>query len=134
MPAIEQISNAAPRTIFVVEDDPLIHSMLSLALRRWGHRVITVGDGLEAVAMLERDIHTIDLLLSDVSLPGLRGPEVAARALAMRPDLKVILSSGSLFPDETSDTLDGHPFLRKPFTIEKLRSTINEAFLEPAAA
>lgn len=134
--AEQQNSNAAPRTILVVEDDPLIRSMLHLALRRFGHTIIAVADGLEAAAFLDREVHNIDLLLTDVSLPGLRGPEVAAKALALRPDLKIIFASGSLFPEDTTDTLHGLPFLRKPFTLQSLRGMIDKAFddaLAPAA-
>lgn len=131
--AIGPVSNHAPRTILVVEDDPLIRSMLHLALRRFGHRIIAAADGLEGAALLDREIHNIDLLLTDVSLPGMRGPELADKALALRPGLKIIFASGSLFPEDTADTLNGLPFLRKPFTLASLRSAIEKIFSETNA-
>lgn len=135
MPAIDQSSSSASegKTILVVEDDPLVRSMLCLALRRFGHRVIAAADGYEGRVFLEREVHAIDLLLTDISLPIIRGPELAKRALALRPDMNVAFASGSFLPEEVRGdeqvcpTLRNLPFLRKPFTMEELRVFVEEA-------
>lgn len=118
------------KRILVVEDDPLIRSMLCLGLRRLGHQVLAAADGTEGAVLIEREVFHIDMLLTDISLPGVRGPELAAKALALRPDLSVVLASGSLFPEEAAGaTLFGLPFLRKPFTLESLRAFIDASFV-----
>lgn len=114
----------------MVEDDPLIRGMLCLGLRRFGHHVIAAADGIEGADLIEREVFNIDMLLTDISLPGIRGPQLAAKALSLRPDLTVVLASGSLFPDEASgETLFGLPFLRKPFTLESLRAFVDKSLI-----
>jgi CheY-like chemotaxis protein len=120
------------RTILVVEDDPLVRGMLCLALRRMGHTIFAACDGLEAVEILEEEIHSLDLLLTDISLPGLRGPQVAERALALRPELKVAFASGTILPEERPEPLNRLPFLPKPFTVEELRVFIERCFATPS--
>ena len=130
MPMIEPTIGSALRgkTILIIEDDPLIRSMLCLGLRRFGHRVIAAADGIEGLALIEREVFNIDMLLTDISLPGVRGPVLARKALDLRPDLRVVLASGSLFPEEVAaTTLFGLPFLRKPFTLESLRTFIDSS-------
>ncbi|RMD64184.1 MAG: response regulator [Alphaproteobacteria bacterium] len=78
--------------ILLAEDDNSMREFLAKALRRAGHEVVAVGDGLDALAQMD-DGH-FDLLLADVVMPGLDGIEVARRATKKQPGLKVMFITG----------------------------------------
>jgi len=81
-------------TILAVEDEDLVRDHVANELRQLGYTVLTAGNGAEALEILQSPVH-IDLLFSDVVMPGgLSGPELAARAVALRPGLKVLYTSG----------------------------------------
>ena len=97
-------------------------------LRRYGYQVLSAGGGDEARAISDGHAGAIDVLLSDVVMPGLSGPMVAARLAALRPSMKVVYMSGY-----TDDAIVRHgvmtrdvPFLQKPFTPEQLADKILE--------
>jgi len=81
-------------TILVVEDEDLVRRATTRVLRKAGYEVLTAVDGEDAIAIAEKHEGRIDLLLSDVVMPKMSGPELAERMLAMRPDLRVLLVSG----------------------------------------
>jgi two-component system cell cycle sensor histidine kinase/response regulator CckA len=90
--------------------------------------VLACADGAEAVAVAESDGRTIDLLLTDVVMPGLRGHEVARQVSATRPDIKVLYMSG--YAEEA--IVGGLPFaagalIEKPFAIDILAVRVREA-------
>jgi PAS domain S-box-containing protein len=109
-------------TILVVEDNAMVRSLASDLLGRLGYRVLVAEGGeigLEIANEFAGDIH---LLLTDVVMPGMNGKEVATRATARRPGLKVLYMSGY-----ASDAVvhggvveDGVEFLQKPLTLEAL--------------
>jgi CheY-like chemotaxis protein len=101
------------RTALVVDDEPLILDLIADMLGDLGCEVITAAEGAEALSKLKGD-DRIDLLITDISMPGLNGYEVAEAAKRVRPGLHIILVSGR-------DT-EGHgfPLLRKPFMQEDL--------------
>jgi len=78
--------------ILLAEDDHSMREFLTKALRRAGHDVVSVGDGLDALAQLTDT--EFDLLLADVVMPGLDGIEVARRATKKQPGLKVMFITG----------------------------------------
>jgi signal transduction histidine kinase/CheY-like chemotaxis protein len=125
--AIER-SHGSKATVLVVEDDPGIRELAARVLSRYGYVVLTAAGGDEARAVSERHDGAIDLLLSDVVMPGMSGPEVAQMLAAMRPHMKVMYMSGY-----TDDAIVHHgvmvqevPFLQKPFTAERLHNKILE--------
>ena len=78
--------------ILLAEDDESMRTFLAKALRRAGHEVTDVGDGLDAMmALTER---TVDLLLADVVMPGMDGIELARRAAKEQPGIKVMFITG----------------------------------------
>ncbi|MGQ3113752.1 MAG: ATP-binding protein, partial [Brevundimonas sp.] len=78
--------------VMVVEDDPFVRANLSAQLRALGYRVTTAEGAAEALARLPEDV---DLLFTDVVMPGgMNGRELAARALTLRPRLRVLFTSG----------------------------------------
>jgi two-component system, cell cycle response regulator CpdR len=78
--------------ILIAEDDDSMREFLAKALRRAGHEVVAVGDGLDALAQVTDA--SFDLLLADVVMPGLDGIEVARRATKRQPSLKVMFITG----------------------------------------
>lgn len=100
LPQVDKISNGADmevgsarKTILVVDDDPDILDYASSVLEDCGYEVLTAGDGAAALLLL-RTNGRIDLLFTDVVMPGLDGIEVARRACEQAPGLKVLFTSG----------------------------------------
>jgi two-component system cell cycle sensor histidine kinase/response regulator CckA len=115
-------------TVLIVEDDPAIRDISAKILRRRGYTVLTAESGDEAREICERHDGTIHVLLSDVVMPGMNGPMVAAMLTKMRPGLKVVFMSGYSTKDIARHGVIEHevPFLQKPFTPERLANTISE--------
>lgn len=132
---------AAPRgteTVLVVEDAESVRTMLARTLSRAGYKVLEAESTTAALRHCARHDGPIDLLLSDVVLPKASGVDVARRATAIRPDLKVHFMSG--FPDETLEQhgLSRHqmPLLAKPFSPVAALHAIRDALddkLKPTA-
>ncbi len=107
------------RVALVVDDDPAVLELLAEMLAELGCEVITQQDSAAALAALARD-QRIELLLTDINMPGIAGHELAKQAKRLRPGVKPILISGR----ET----DGHgfPLLRKPLLQAELARLIRE--------
>jgi CheY-like chemotaxis protein len=108
-----RLTNApgAGATVLVVEDQPATAQITRILLESWGYRVFEAHRPEDALQIFsqEPDIH---LLLTDVYMPGMNGPELAHRMLASKPDLRIVLMSG----DPGADGLPrGCAFLQKPF-------------------
>jgi len=118
---LQQMDTAAGR-ILVVDDDPSLRECMAIYLRRLGYEVIACPDGEEAWALVEAAPLSFALALVDVSLPGMRGDELARRILASNASIAVITASG--YPEDVSrvDGADGHrvSFLQKPFAPAQL--------------
>ncbi|MPQ55367.1 PAS domain S-box protein [Duganella sp. FT27W] len=104
----------AGRRILLVEDEPELRETTAELLELLGHQVTACGDASSALAAL--DGGEFDIMLTDISLPDLSGEVLAARALALRPGLRVIFASGQT----PRSMLDGAQLLLKPFSIEQL--------------
>ncbi|MBT6986315.1 MAG: response regulator, partial [Rhodospirillaceae bacterium] len=119
-------ASAASGTILLVEDDTDVRELLAAQLRRQGYRVIEAEDGAAALAVLESEPR-IDLLFTDVVMPGgLSGLELARQVLLVRPNLKVLYTTGYSedIVVEMGQMLDGTVVLRKPYDNAKLAATI----------
>ena len=122
------VPNGALR-LLVVDDDPELLSLFSQMLRKEGYDLATAHDAKGALRFIQEFPDGSHLLLSDVEMPGMSGIELARRMAAERPDVPVILMSGSPLPSNT-DT----PFLIKPFTSQELVQKIRDVMdLESAA-
>ncbi|MCZ7525320.1 MAG: PAS domain S-box protein [Acidimicrobiia bacterium] len=113
--------------VLVVEDDVAVRALVRQVLERHGFRVLVAADGDEAERIARRE--PVDLLVSDVVLPGRRGPELAEALRARRPGLPVVLMSGYLgeaagLPEDLAS--DGG-LLAKPFRPEELVARVLEA-------
>ena len=111
-------------TVLLVEDEESVRSLIARMLERRGYHVLQAPNGASALELTRDSLSTVDLLLTDVVMPGMRGPELADRIRARRPDLPVVFMSGYLGDGDEEPTLDGSPMLRKPFQTDQLVSTI----------
>jgi two-component system cell cycle sensor histidine kinase/response regulator CckA len=107
-------------TILLVEDEPMVRAVAERALARHGYTVITADNGEEALDVIARG-EPIDLLISDVVMPGMDGPAMVEQALKERPELKILFMSG--YAEEQlrdSINIDSAHFLPKPFSVQEL--------------
>jgi two-component system cell cycle sensor histidine kinase/response regulator CckA len=107
-------------TVLLVEDEPTVRSVAERALTRHGYTVITADSGEAALEVLGRG-EGIDLLISDVVMPGMDGPTVVREARKSRPELKILFMSG--YAEEQlrkSIDIDNVSFLPKPFSVQEL--------------
>ena len=107
------------RVALVVDDDPAVLELLAEMLQELGCEVITQQDASEALSVLRND-RRIEILLTDINMPGIAGYELAEQAKRLRPGVKPILVSGR----ETDGY--GYPLLRKPFLQNDLVRVMSE--------
>jgi len=115
-------------TILVAEDDDLVRSFVRRALAASGYGVRAVGGAEEALAVLEHDAG-VDLVLTDVIMPGLSGPQLAERIASDFPDTPVVFMSGYIDNPLVDADLARLPdrLLRKPFSPDELRAFVRQA-------
>jgi two-component system cell cycle sensor histidine kinase/response regulator CckA len=115
-------------TILLVEDEELVRTMLSEALRRYGYQVLEATQGSEAISLLTEYHSPVGLLLTDVVMPEMSGQVLAERMVEINPDLKVLFTSG--YSDNAivrhGILRPGVHFIQKPFTIVALLQKIRE--------
>ena len=126
-------------TVLLVEDEPQVRAIVRMTLSRHGYRVLEAQNAGEAFLICEQHQTRIDLLLSDVVMPRMSGPELADRLLAMRPQLRVLFVSGyteSSFKRLTAPDGAGAAgaFLAKPFTPDALLRKVREVLDGPRSA
>lgn len=118
------------RTVLVVEDEAAVREILVESLRRGGYRVIEAGTGEEAMTLMRNGADEVDVVVTDVVMPGVRGPELASRIEELGRRVPVIFISGYAEgrPDRFVDGRPDRSFVPKPFGPEELRREI-EAIL-----
>jgi CheY-like chemotaxis protein len=109
---------ASGERVLIVEDEPAVRYMISRALREQGYNVLEANDGPEALRLVEGANGVLDLIITDVIIPGLDGTELARRAAEVEPDLPILFMSGYTDHDIVRRGLlnPNQPFLQKPFT------------------
>ncbi len=123
----QEPASGGSETILVAEDEPQIRELAVRTLHRAGYRVLEAGDGDEALRRCVEHPGTVDLILSDVVMPGLRGPEMVRRALESQPSARVIFISGyAQTADPEEDSLSGAPLLTKPFRLQELLRLVRQ--------
>jgi CheY-like chemotaxis protein len=115
-------------TILLVEDEPAIRSLTQRSLAAAGYIVLEAGDGAEALERLAAHTGSVDLLLTDIVMPGMNGRELAARVVKARPGVKVLYTSGY-----TDDAMlrrgvlaDPRRFIPKPYTPQQLQRKVRD--------
>jgi signal transduction histidine kinase len=111
--------------VLVAEDDPEGRRVLVNLLEQAGYTVMAAQNGIEALDNLERDYEGIDLLLSDVRMPAMGGPELARELRRRFPGLPVLFISGYCEPDLEGVDLEGQQLLFKPYTSTELLKRID---------
>lgn len=111
-------------TILIVEDEPAVRRVLVKGLQMQGYKILVADSGQSAMELSEQTREPIHLMLSDVVMPGLSGPEAARQILRSRPELKVLFMTGY-----TEDDRIPPDILRKPFSArtaaEKIRAMLD---------
>lgn len=107
-------------TILLVEDEDMVRNVAERALTRQGYTVITASDGEQGLARLAEGVH-IDLLISDVVMPGMDGPTMVREARETRPEIPVLFMSGYA-EEQLRKSIDiaNVAFLPKPFSVSQL--------------
>ncbi len=131
---VEKPAVSRPRlgteTVLLVEDDEMFLELLAEVLEANGYRVLAAGDPADALALGESHNGPLDLLVSDMVMPGMSGKELAGRLARHRPEMKVLLMSG--YSDEALEergVSSEAGFIPKPFStrelVEKVRQTLD---------
>jgi CheY-like chemotaxis protein len=127
-PAREAEDDRGSETVLVVEDQPEVRRLALTILSQKGYRLLEASNGAEALALAANYAEPIDLLLTDVVMPGMTGRELAGRLLETRPTVKVLFTSGytaeAISHQEVLDA--GAAYLPKPFTASQLALKIRE--------
>ena len=112
--------------ILMVEDDDLVRMSVKVLIESLGYRVVPARNGLDALQILRQDT-PISLLFTDVILPGeMHGPQLVAEARRLRPELKVLYTSGYPESQYPAEGLTGIEQLSKPFEPQELAAKLRE--------
>jgi PAS domain S-box-containing protein len=129
-------AQAGSETILIAEDQPLVRDLAVETLQRLGYVVLAAANGDEALHVSHHHNGPIDLLLTDVVMPGMDGGDLAEQIVSLRPETKIVFMSGY-----TDDVLAAHqapnesaPYLAKPFTPTALAAKVREVLGTPVVA
>jgi PAS domain S-box-containing protein len=122
-----EIPVGAGETVLVIEDNPAVRMVIVEVLRELGYHALQAGDAAAAMPIIESP-QALDLLVSDVGLPGMDGRQIADHARRSRPDLKVLFVTGYAegAASRSGFLAPGMAMMTKPFAIEALASKISE--------
>jgi CheY-like chemotaxis protein len=120
--------------IVIAEDDDAVRSVLVRSLAREGFAIVETFDGAEALRAFEVQPDAPDLLLTDVAMPGLSGPDLAAVVTARWPGTRVAFITAYAGEHAVKMVTSGHPVLPKPFTHDELVRFVRKALAQPAPA
>jgi len=122
------------QTILLVEDDEAVRALTRTFLENGGYTVVEASDGPEALELAEKNSEPIDLLLTDVIMPGMNGQVLAQKMSEAYPEVKVLFVSGYTggFADRTNLVEEGANLLQKPFTRKGLLEALRQV-LTPSA-
>ena len=126
-PVVER-SRSGQGTILLVEDQQAVRGLVAQVLQSFGYHVIEAGSGSQALALPESQVRSVDLLITDVVMPGMSGSELAARMSARREGLRVLFISGWA-PNAIvqQGILEPSPaFLQKPFSPAQITARVGE--------
>lgn len=116
--------------ILIVEDDVIVRELTEMLIQGFGHHSFLASDVDEALMLLRSPQH-IDLLFTDINLKSavLGGCELAHRAIELRPQLRVLYTTGNVVTDKMKDQfVEGTHCLRKPYTSHQLQKSFEDLF------
>jgi CheY-like chemotaxis protein len=134
-PAAEQSGRG--ETVLVVEDEAGLRELVCRGLEESGYSVLDAGCAQEALVVAGKHTGTIDLLLTDIIMPGMLGTTLAEKMRQIRPGIRLLFISG--YPDNAvvqhGFVAESAPFMEKPFTLDALARKVHEVLkMEPQAA
>ncbi|MBN9415304.1 MAG: PAS domain S-box protein [Candidatus Eremiobacteraeota bacterium] len=109
-------------TLLVVEDEPALLNLARRTLKACGYQVLCAKDGREAIMLCQQEGQNIHLVLSDVMMPGLNGPDLISQLRPLCPQARFLLMSG--YPDDSLAGRGVHEYLAKPFDAPTLREAV----------
>jgi len=120
------------QTILVVDDELSMREFLKILLEKEGYRILTAANGAEALDIAEQN--TIDLVVSDIRMPGISGLELLAALKEKNADLPVIMITAFASPDDAVTAMKNGAFdyITKPFNVDEIKSVIESATAQPA--
>jgi signal transduction histidine kinase len=121
------VSNKGTECVLVVEDEERVRTLTVAALRKNGYRVLEAASGKDALEVFQNHSSEIDLIFTDVMMPGnLLGDELATRLRAIKPSLAVLFASGYTPEAGQIEFRDAGNFLAKPFTPAQLLASVRQ--------
>jgi len=120
-------------TVLVVEDEDSVRRVVERILHKEGYTVLTAQDAIEALRIFEQDGAAIDLVLTDMVMPGPSGRDLAERLLEMNPRMRILFMSGHIEHRDSRYIAEklGDRFIQKPFTADALTARISKILNEP---
>jgi CheY-like chemotaxis protein len=109
-------------TVLIVDDEELILTLGETVLSTFGYRVLTASSGARALRIFEEATAPIDLMVTDLVMPGMSGRELSEQVRQVSPQTRILCSSGYVRPNQTDDSL----YLQKPFTSQQLLVKIRQ--------
>ena len=136
---MEQVADRRPggsETILLVEDDASVRNPIKRILSRQGYTVLEARDGADALQVLGDATRTVDLVMTDLMMPGMGGLELIPELLALSRPPRIVLMSGHAGPAVTEGVSlpPSTRFLEKPFTLENLLQTVRAALDAPSGS
>lgn len=120
-------------TVLIAEDEDSVRDLASEFARSAGYQVLAARDGLEALAMAQSATRPVHILLTDVVIPHIRGPQLAASLRERMPHVKIVFMSGYLESQKEEGVLPSDQFLQKPFTRDALIQKLEDALANSVA-
>jgi len=111
-------------SVLVVDDEPALLQFVSMVLQQSGYTVLTASNGVEALMVYSSYHEKVDVVLTDVQMPGMNGIELTKRLRAINPEIKILLMSGYV-PDGLA-VPHGVRLLSKPFLPNRLMEAVKE--------
>jgi DNA-binding NtrC family response regulator len=121
-----------PVTILLVDDEQAVRSIVVKILRRAKYNVIEAESGEAALRVAQAYSGKIDILITDMYMPGLRGPELVQALAPLRPGLRALFMSGYADQDSRTAVPTGANFLGKPFSGQELTAAVEGVLKGPA--
>jgi signal transduction histidine kinase/CheY-like chemotaxis protein len=115
-------------TILVVDDETMLLSMTETILSDSGYKVLTANNGTKALAVLSRDDVDVDMVVTDMVMPGMGGRELVERIRQLAPKIRILCTSGYVMP---ADKKSGTAYMQKPFTSDDLLAKVKQVLTMP---